>query len=189
MIGDYADGLPLEVEQNATADELSRWKRREDERYHNPLYQWARKPQNINLLGNEDRWMNIWTQRIIQENENQANEDLKLAKRLLKLLMAEVPASSRPPESTPLVLRNLTTKEYVLEEGLSSHSFNLGHAIVVQAQFTEDPSGLTSIAEHGIWAGHRFDVATLADVDTNEWVDVTDVAIELISMEYDGEEL
>lgn len=213
MVGDYARGMPQEIEQSATDDEISRRNRGKDDKYWNPLYEWARKPQNKPLFGNEDLWLDAWTQGMDQEddgqkiknqenkdqgNEGQACEDneglcqniagrkhgsLEMAKRPLKLLMAEIPAAF-PPASAKLVLRNLTTKEYVVEEGLAAYDHHLIDAIFVYARFTDDPSGLREINAHGPWAGHRFDVATLEDVRDDEWLDATNWAIELISAEY-----
>ncbi|KAK7924039.1 hypothetical protein PG985_006093 [Apiospora marii] len=208
MVGDYARGMPQEVEQSATDDEISRMSGDKDNKYWNLLYEWARKPENKQLFGNEDLWVGVWTQGIDQEDdgqkiedqeaEDQANEghegagqdmagrehgSLELAKRLLKLLMAEIPAAF-PPTSAKLVLRNLTAKEYVVEEDLAACGYHLGQAIFVQTQFTNDSSGLTDIGSYGEWVGHRFDVATLEDVEEDGWLNATDVAIELIGGEY-----
>ncbi|KAK7928856.1 hypothetical protein PG985_005854 [Apiospora marii] len=95
--------------------------------------------------------------------------------------MAGIPASF-PLSSERLVLRNLTMKEFVAQEELAANDPNFSHALLVQTQFTDDPSGLGDLDCIGEWAGHRFDVATIEDVDEDEgWEDVIERVIDLAS--------
>ncbi|KAK8874003.1 hypothetical protein PGQ11_004517 [Apiospora arundinis] len=187
LVGDYAHGVPYDVEKDATAEELGIWYG-----HQNPLYKTVRGCQPLMLIGNEDLFMDYWTRGMIQMNEADANEDqgkddLKPSKRLLKLIMAETSASF-PHGSAQLVLRNLTVKEFVAKKDLDAGGYHLGQAIFVQAQFTNDPSGLQSLDgdTHGAWAGHQIDAATTEDVDEREgWTNVTQQAVELVSAAYD----
>ncbi|KAL4929387.1 uncharacterized protein BDV17DRAFT_74515 [Aspergillus undulatus] len=73
------------------------------------------------------------------------------------------------------VLRNLTTKEYVREDGLAG-GITLGHIVLLQICWSSDPS--TSIQggkylARGEWAGHLFDIVPLRTVEL-EWIDQTE---------------
>lgn len=74
MVGDYVQGMPHEVEQSATDDEISRMSRDKGNKYWNPLYEWARKPENKILVGNRDLWVDVWTQTMDEEDDDQEGE-------------------------------------------------------------------------------------------------------------------
>ncbi|KAL2814421.1 hypothetical protein BJX63DRAFT_392231 [Aspergillus granulosus] len=66
------------------------------------------------------------------------------------------------------VLRNLTTKEYVREDGLSG-GITLGHVALLKICWSSDPSAYVQGEEsltRGEWVGHRFDVVPFAHCGT-----------------------
>ncbi|KAL2801895.1 hypothetical protein BJX63DRAFT_416228 [Aspergillus granulosus] len=72
------------------------------------------------------------------------------------------------------VLRNLTTKEYVREDGLSG-GITLGHVALLKICWSSDPSAYVQGEEsltRGEWVGHRFDVVPLRTVEP-DWIDQT----------------
>lgn len=95
---------------------------------------------------------------------------------LLKRLLKRRELSSKDPSSSP-VLRNLTTKQYIRDEAIanSDHAFSLGEVIVTFALWFDSDSP-TRLSHKGEWAGHRFDIATLADV-AEGWTDVSATAV------------
>lgn len=58
-------------------------------------------------------------------------------------------------------------------------------AMAVLPVWTGDGS-VTRGLENGIWASHRLDIATVADVSDEEWIDVGETSVELL-MEGTGE--
>jgi len=115
----------------------------------------------------------------------------------------EKPTYTRPDAS--LVLRNLTTHEYVREDALieelmpqmppeSQVQFiSLGHVLVAHISWSSNPSMSTPYHRNlhrGKWAGHRFDITTIdalpvlsKDKDGEEipWKDVSKEAVELMA--------
>lgn len=95
-----------------------------------------------------------------------------------------VPLKVKNP-SSPAVLRNLTTKVYVVDETVakSEYAFNLGEVIVTSSQWADDPWP----PEHGLgcegrWAGHRFAIATVVDATGGEWRDVSNIAVHTLEI-------
>ncbi len=68
------------------------------------------------------------------------------------------------------VLRNLNTKEYVLESRFVRCRYGLGEVICSQTTWTEQ-SVVNELECKGPWRAHRFDIATLKDVQGAEWRD------------------
>ncbi|KAH6977654.1 hypothetical protein EDB80DRAFT_757397 [Ilyonectria destructans] len=102
-----------------------------------------------------------------------------------------VTKSTYMPQDQPWILRNLTTKEFVRSEDIALkpryiHGPNidvLGFGEVVLSRIcwsTSSSVGMndTTNISRGLWAGHRFDITTLArhEDDTNGtgWSDVSD---------------
>lgn len=77
------------------------------------------------------------------------------------------------------MLRNLTTKEYLRSDALNGSDgyHTLASLIFRLAQWTDAEPG-DSPDYHGRWAGHRFDVAMLEDVQGHEWQDATETLVE-----------
>ena len=73
--------------------------------------------------------------------------------------------------TSPGILRNLTTQQYVRDTVLaeSDHAYSLGEVICAYTQWTEE--GMV-----GEWAGHRFDIVAVHQVDES-WTDVSDQAL------------
>lgn len=106
-------------------------------------------------------------------------EGIGLCCRLMDMLKVVIP---REPEDRMRVLRNLTTKEYVVDEVVakSDYAFSLGQVIVVSSLWTDDYTGTENLDVKGKWAGHRFDIASIRDVAGEDWEDVTSNAIKLL---------
>lgn len=94
------------------------------------------------------------------------------------------------PENEPWVLRDLTAKEFVRAEAIALKPEHVhgpdidfrgfGEAVVSRICWSSDPSVSmrTSISIYrGIWAGHRFDITTLANHEAHtkqeKWKDVS----------------
>ncbi|KAJ1960708.1 hypothetical protein GGI12_003661 [Dipsacomyces acuminosporus] len=97
----------------------------------------------------------------------------------MQLLEALLPKYTYLDGADPrLVLRNLTTNEYVcmtdVNEAKGPHSFGLGHVLFLKICSTPDPFIEINSTVHippGDWAGHQFDIATIDKVD-HTWNDV-----------------
>ncbi|KAJ1788930.1 hypothetical protein LPJ59_005442, partial [Coemansia sp. RSA 2399] len=84
------------------------------------------------------------------------------------------------------VLRNLTTKEYILASEMqkvqkqTDLGFNFGHVLACQICWSTDPSisfRCSFDIHQGPWAGHRFDITTTDKVD-KLWKDVSSKVLE-----------
>lgn len=106
-------------------------------------------------------------------------EDADLCCRLMDMLRVGIP---REPEDGMRVLRNLTAKEYVIDEVIakSNYAFSLGQVIVVSSLWSDRSDGLARLGGKGKWAGHRFDIASIRDVAGEGWEDVTSHAMKLL---------
>lgn len=85
------------------------------------------------------------------------------------------------------VLQNLTAKQWV-QNGIiteSDYAYSLGEVVAVLTVWRGDGSGTRGL-ENGIWASHRLDFGTMADVSEEEWTDISETAVELL-MEGTGE--
>lgn len=100
------------------------------------------------------------------------DDDRGIVKRLLQRRMLSI----TDPSSSP-VLRNLTTRQYIRDEVIanSDHAYSLGEVIVTFALWF-DADSPTLLSQKGEWAGHRFDIATVADV-AEGWTDVSATAV------------
>ncbi|KAI1771195.1 hypothetical protein F4818DRAFT_430425 [Hypoxylon cercidicola] len=96
------------------------------------------------------------------------------------------------PQDQPWILRNLTTKEFVRSEAIAIKPkyvrgpnilvVGFGEVVMSRTCWSSSPSGVlinnTSGSPKGVWAGHRFDITTLArhegEVDSAVWSDVSD---------------
>jgi len=95
------------------------------------------------------------------------------------------------PEDQPWILRNLTTKEFVRSEAIALRPEDihgpriegLGFGEVVVSRISWSTSPTMSISDkskihRGVWAGHRFDITTLArhvkETKGEEWRDVSE---------------
>ena len=102
------------------------------------------------------------------------------------------------PRDQPWILRNLTTKEYV-HQGPVNLEYNdvyhldifyyFGKVVLLRihwSSFTGEQAGHPSNLSKGVWAGHRFDITTLArheaETEGEQWKDVSEeVATECAS--------
>ncbi|KAI1182174.1 hypothetical protein F5B17DRAFT_421741 [Nemania serpens] len=97
------------------------------------------------------------------------------------------------PQDQPWVLRNLTTKEFVRAGAIAIKPeyvrgpyielVGFGEVLILRTCWSSSPSNIrinndTTGPPRGVWAGHRFDITTLAkhesDIDSAEWSDVSD---------------
>lgn len=78
------------------------------------------------------------------------------------------------------VLRNLTAREYVRDDAIakSDYAYSLGEVVAVFTNWTKYAVGIEDLECCGPWAGHRFDIATRADILEKGWTDVSELAIE-----------
>ncbi|UKZ74037.1 hypothetical protein TrVFT333_001691 [Trichoderma virens FT-333] len=104
------------------------------------------------------------------------------------------------PQDEPWILRNLTTKEFVRSEAIALkpeyiHGPNidlLGFGEVIMSRISWSSSSSISMNDpcnisRGVWAGHRFDITTLAkhrhEDKVREWTDASEeVANEIASI-------
>ena len=109
------------------------------------------------------------------------------------------------PEDQPWILRNLTTQEYVRSEAIALkpeyiHGPNIdflgfGEVILSRVCWSTDPWVAMSYKggiHRGVWAGHRFDITTLArhEQDTEKekgWEDVSERVAEEIARIWESE--
>ena len=202
LTGDYASGIPSGV---ITDREFAAWKTEvsnklemgvnEDRKCrHNPLYFLSGHADGAdeNMVGTLVR--NLQRRRDVSLGEGDAV-------RLRRLLASTV--SAAPPRGR--VLRNLTTKEYLRDSVLAEggHDYSLGKAICVkvryldltcfshswdmlthmrQATWMDDAPGVPSpLIYKGAWAGHRFDIVALGNVEGEQgWSDVSARVLELM---------
>ncbi|KAI0854873.1 hypothetical protein F4860DRAFT_498068 [Xylaria cubensis] len=103
------------------------------------------------------------------------------------------------PEDQPWILRNLTTKEFVRPEPIAIKPeyihgpkiwlVGFGEVVMLRTCWSSAPSNVrinnTIGPPRGVWAGHRFDITTLAEheggIDSAEWTDVSDEVAREIS--------
>ncbi|KAL7813706.1 hypothetical protein V8C26DRAFT_153836 [Trichoderma gracile] len=95
------------------------------------------------------------------------------------------------PRGEPWILRNLTTKELVRAEAIATSQecvqgpvldfMGFGEAIITRICWSSSGNGIRGAPKisRGVWAGHRFDITTLArhqeeTGDGREWTDATD---------------
>ncbi|KAF2967267.1 hypothetical protein GQX73_g6324 [Xylaria multiplex] len=95
------------------------------------------------------------------------------------------------PQDQPWILRNLTTKEFVRSEAIAVkpeyvwgphiHRIGFGEVLVIRTCWsgsrTAAPLDSETGSPLGVWAGHRFDITTLAkhasETDSSGWSDVS----------------
>jgi hypothetical protein len=102
-----------------------------------------------------------------------------------------VTMSTYTPRDQPWILRNLTTKQFVRPEaialkpeyirGPNIRVLGFGEVVLSRICWSTSPSvGITDTTNisRGVWAGHCFDITTLArhqdDANGEEWTDVSD---------------
>ncbi|KAI1745807.1 hypothetical protein F4680DRAFT_455811 [Xylaria scruposa] len=108
-------------------------------------------------------------------------------------------ASTYFPQDQPWILRNLTTKEFVRPEpiaikpeyihGADIWVVGFGEVVMLRTCWSSGPADVrinnTIGPPRGVWAGHRFDITTLAEheagIDSAEWTDVSDEVAREIS--------
>lgn len=176
FVGDHAKGL--DIGGICTGDELRQFEK-EKERYNdNPLYYMAENRvmgtlQRLALEGDDVRQAGLLEQRV---REKLTLNDVQLFDRLATI--AKRPQlSTDGPEKDALVLRNLTAKEYVRDDALADYAYGLSEVAAVFASWTKDGFGLPDLDGNGEWAGHRVDIATVADVSEEGWTDVSKLAV------------
>ena len=96
------------------------------------------------------------------------------------------PARKEPGE---YVLRNLNAREYVRDSVLanSEYAYSLGEVVCTHIHWTDDSSGTADLGVHGRWAGHRFDIVRLTEFAAEEWVDVSESALDNLVNGLDGQ--
>ncbi|KAI1279179.1 hypothetical protein F5Y07DRAFT_51241 [Xylaria sp. FL0933] len=103
------------------------------------------------------------------------------------------------PKDQLWILRNLTTKEFVRPEPIAIKPeyirgpdilvVGFGEVVMLRTCWSSAPSDVrinnTIGPPRGVWAGHRFDIITLANheagIDSDEWTDVSDEVAREIS--------
>uniref|UniRef100_A0A0B7JJH9 Uncharacterized protein n=1 Tax=Bionectria ochroleuca TaxID=29856 RepID=A0A0B7JJH9_BIOOC len=107
--------------------------------------------------------------------------ECKKAINLINDVLQHIPTDTNghPPKKAVL-LRNLTTKEFVRDDTIaqSSMKYSLGEVLGTFTVWTEDASGTQSLETRGRWAGHRFDIGCLEDVAEEDWKDVSYEAVQ-----------
>lgn len=190
FVGDYANGL--DVGGICTNEELRRFEETHGEEYHNnPLYYISddrvmcaknepyRKRRGVPLryLREDDlRRAGALEQRA---RENLMLDDLQLFDRLTAI--AKRAQLGNDDRKQAPVLRNLTAKKYVRDDAVaeSDYAYSLGEVVAVLTTWTADPSGTEGLDNIGEWAGHRFDIATMADVPEKDgWAEVSQLAVQ-----------
>ncbi|KAJ2386614.1 hypothetical protein GGI23_006450 [Coemansia sp. RSA 2559] len=94
------------------------------------------------------------------------------------------------------VLRNLTTKEYILASEMqkvqkrTGYYINFGNLLLCQISWSTNPS--TSFRRsynihRGRWAGHRFDITSIDKVDRS-WKDVSTKVLKRYGSIYDDDD-
>lgn len=183
FVGDYADGL--DIGGICTSDELRVFKEKVEEYHDNPLY-----------CIDEDRIMCTMDGRAKADPDCLDEYDLRQAGSLeqcvrdkltlddfqlfhrLAVIAKKTQPSADDHQKHAAVLRNLTAKEFVRDEAIAPSAYSLGEVVAVFTTWTGDGSGLRDLDDKGEWAGHRFDIATMADVSEEGWTDVSQLAVE-----------
>ncbi|KAK7217806.1 hypothetical protein V2G26_005809 [Clonostachys chloroleuca] len=181
LVGDYANGIPEGV-----VTETERTQLLADGR--NPLYysieqEFAEK----DAVFDRSRYDSIEIEYSgslfshLQKRIGSAPE-CKNAINLIDDVLQHIPtdANGHPPKKAVL-LRNLATKEFVLDDTIAQSSmkpYSLGEVLGTFIVWTEDASGTQSLETPGRWAGHRFDIGCFEDVAKEGWKDVSDEAVQ-----------
>ncbi|KAG8168453.1 hypothetical protein KVR01_001202 [Diaporthe batatas] len=184
FVGDYADGLDLG--DICTSEELQHFEKCQEKWGDNPLYC---MPEGIMRTRNEHTDAGGgWYEDGTGANTRRPGDLEELVKERLMLndlsLFNRLANLARRPHLTTghgaAVLRNLTAKQYVRDKAIaeSDYAYSLGEVVAVFTTWTDDPSGLGGLDAQGLWAGHRFDIATIADVSEDGWTDVSELAVE-----------
>lgn len=176
FVNDHAKGL--DVGGICTGDELRQFEEDKEKYKDNPLYYIAENRvigtfQSLRREGDDVRQAGALEQRV---REKLAFNDLQLFDRLAAIAKRRQLSTDGPKKDAP-VLRNLTAKKYVRDDALAEYRYGLSEVAAVFATWTVDGSSLPDLAGHGEWAGHRVDIATMADVSEEGWTDVSGLAI------------
>ncbi|KAL1857526.1 hypothetical protein Daus18300_010284 [Diaporthe australafricana] len=192
FVGDYADGLDLGG--ICTIDELRQFDENVEEYGDNPLYcmpeeqvmctvdERARTKRRY-LDGYDVRQAGYLEQRV---RNKLTRDDLQLFHRLAAIAKRSQPSADEHHNAP--VLRNLTARQYVRDDVIaeSDYAYSLGEVVLVFTTWTRDGSGLMELELQGDWAGHRLDIATMADVSEEGWTDVSQLAVENLMTSTDG---
>jgi hypothetical protein len=189
FVGDYANGL--DIGGICTTDELREFEEEEEEYGDNPLYRISERVMctvdegakagldPLAPLGRfEVRQAGALEQRV---RDKLTPDDLNLFNRLAAIAKRPQPSADDHEKHVP-VLRNLTAKKYVRDDVIveSDYAYSLGEVVAVFTTWTGDGSGLRNLDSEGQWAGHRVDIATMADVLEDGWTDVSQLAIKAL---------
>lgn len=186
FVGDYADGLC--IRGICTSEELFQFEGNEEKYHKNPLYcisedrvmcarnkyvkprrgPGSRVPRDLRRTGALEHRV---TGKLI-------SDELQLFHRLAAI-MRRTQVSGDQEKNAP-VLRILTAKKYARDDVIaeSDYAYSLGEVVAVFTVWTGDGSGMEDLEGIGEWAGHRFDIATMADVSEEGWTDVSQLAVE-----------
>ncbi|CAH0048058.1 unnamed protein product [Clonostachys solani] len=202
FVGDYANGIPEGVLNEAERRQLLGKAHEEVENdapgprvvtdEPNPLYysieqkfaekgavfEWRNDPDEVELSGS---LLSHVQKRIGSTPE--CKKDINLIPGFLQNMPTD---ASGNPRKKAVLLRNLTTKEFVLDDTIAQGSlkYSLGEVLGTFTVWTEDGSGTESLQIPGRWAGHRFDIGCLEDVAGEGWKNVSDEAAQNLQ---DGE--
>lgn len=184
FVGDYAEGYPPDV---ASEEEKFEWAKpaySDSFGRANPFYlvdeeEDLREGQKLGKIEGEEDYSLV---RRFNPHGLTNEDDQRRFDMLLKLLTRE---PERDESSNRPVLRNLTEKQYVRDEAIakSMPEFTLGDIIIALGLWTADPSGTEGLGCEGEWAGHRFDIATMADVEG--WEDASERAVKQLRILYE----
>ncbi|KAK5112546.1 hypothetical protein LTR85_011238 [Meristemomyces frigidus] len=166
-----ADGVTIETRQSEEDKEFA---------MRNPLYSMETQVVNDAVSDNAviadrnpiRRRRNDPVQRVRRlRNRRLSVDEMQMLDRLL-----------HPSHQTPrqeVILRNLTTKEYVLDSAVAGqvNAYGLGEVLCTHTQWGEGSSHDQRLRrKEGEWAGCRFDIATMREVD-GSWTDVSEKAL------------
>lgn len=177
FVGDHAKGL--DVGGICTGDEIRQFEEDKEKYNDNPLYHMAENRVMCTVLlqcrreGDDVRQAGTLEHRI---REKLTLNDVQLFNQLAAIAKRPQLSTDDHEQNAP-VLRNLTAKKYVRDDALANYAYGLSEVAAVFASWTQDGSGLPDLDGQGEWAGHRVDIATMADVSDEGWTDVSELAV------------
>ncbi|VUC28808.1 unnamed protein product [Clonostachys rosea] len=201
FVGDYANGIPEGVVTEAERHQLVKMARQEYENHFEVDEIAEMMSEDSNLLydaiteevaergagferfhRNDPREVEIFGGIFSRAQKRMVStQECKKAIDLITGVLQHVPTdASGHPRKRAALLRNLTTKEFVLDDTVAQGRlyYSLGEVLGTFTAWTHDGSGNKALDLPGRWAGHRFDIGCLEDVAEEGWKDVSDEAVD-----------
>lgn len=184
LVSDDAAGL--DVASICTSDELRKFEVDKWRHEGNPLFHLAAHSMAIRTMPINRLRRTAETDYDCQTGDLEDRVKEKLLFNGFSLFNRLATLARRPQPTTDhhgqhaAVLRNITAKQYVRDRaiGESDYAYSLGEVVAVFTTWSNDNSGLEGLDSQGLWAGHRFDIATMADVSGDGWTDASELAVE-----------